>query len=734
MDRSRRTATPVDSDGPDDTDLDTHRTDVILRFSPGGELQYTSPSVTAMLGWTVEEFNAMRLHEVVHSDDVETVTRWYRGAILKPGENSECEIRLRSTTAWQWTGVRVIKAAPGAGVDGVTLNLRDITSQKLLQSGLDRREEQISALAVVAEQALAGSDEATLIRAVVEAVRTGLTCDGSEIHHTSATTAELVVGVGPGGIQLDRPSGTTAVCKLAIAAAVSDTTTYKVNDHIVAASVPPAHATAVAVPIGGPAGTTDALIARSASPRAFSEADINFLIAIAGLVALARRQRGAEQDAFHRSRHDDLTGLANREVFLERVTKAVARSNTGDGMVAVLLLDLDHFKIINDSLGHAAGDALLEALGERFRQALRPGDTLARFGGDEFAMLTRQLASADQAILAATRLQSVLTEPVQIAGHDVRVTASVGVAVCDDAAMDTGDLMRAADAALYKAKERGRERVELFEPSMVSAALFRLRTEEELRAALATGQFRVLYQPVVDLSTGKTDRVEALVRWVHPARGLVSPDEFIPISEATGLIEEIGDWVLDEAARQAATWVQQGFPTRVSINVSPRQLAEGSLLRSLDAAMELHQIDASLLAIELTESAVMAHAGAALEALREIHERGISIAIDDFGTGRASISYLQNLPIDIIKIDRSFVARVDKSGADYELVAAMVKLAQVLGEQVVAEGVETEQQLELLRDLGCDLAQGYLFSPAVLDIAHGNLEHPLSRLTSKHLR
>ncbi|MFV2038989.1 MAG: EAL domain-containing protein [Acidimicrobiales bacterium] len=734
QDRASRRATPVDSTDVARRNLDSFSTDVVLLYAPDGSLQHTSPSVTNVLGWSVVEFNAMRLHELVHSDDVRAVISCYRDVASKPGMSRECEARLRTKTAWQWMGIRVTNANLVPDIGGVVVNLRDITGRQLVENSLVQREEQLSVLATVSAQALAGSDEATLISAAVDAVRVRMACDGCEIHRTSTTAAELIAGVGPGGIPLDRPSATPAGSKLAIAAAAGNTPAYEVGDHIVTGPKPPPLATAVAVPIGGPAGTADALIARSGSPRAFHDADVEFLTGVAGIVALARRQRGAEQDAFHRSRHDDLTGLVNRDVFLERLAKAVAHSDPEHDMVAVLLLDVDHFKIINDSLGHAAGDALLEALGERFRQALRPGDTLARFGGDEFVMLTRGLATADQAVLAAERLQSVLVRPVAVAGHDVQVTASVGVVVCDSAAADTGDLMRAADAALHRAKERGRERVEMFEPSMVDAALVRLRTEEELRAALARDQLRVLYQPIVDLSSGKTDRVEALVRWVHPTRGLVSPDEFIPISEATGLIEEIGAWVIDAAAKQARAWVDEGFPTRVSVNISARQLSDGSLLRSIDAAIREHRIDASLLAVEVTESGVMSHAGTTRDTLRQINDRGISIAIDDFGTGHSSIAYLETLPIDIIKIDGSFVARVHKSGADYATVSALIQLAKVLGSQVVAEGVETEEQLELLRDLGCDLAQGFLFSPAVFDIAHGEQEHALTRLVAREPR
>ncbi len=611
---------------------------------------------------------------------------------------------------------RSADATPTPTLEEMTRTPASPNVHQRLESALNTREQQLETIRSLTDHALDGSDEATLVGAAVTATRTALRCDGCEIYRTVDTTPQLAAGVGPGGIQLDRRSTTIRGSALAATLSTRSGAAFEVDGGLVTEPQLPISATAVAVPIVGPDGMAGAFMARWSSARSLRQTDVDFMSAVAGLLALTRRQRGAEQDAFRQSRHDALTGLVNRDVFLERLGTAVSQSGPEGEVVAVLLADLDHFKIINDSLGHSAGDDLISAVSERFRSALRPGDTLARLGGDEFVVLARRLGDPGQAVFAAQRLQSVLSEPFSISGHEVQATASVGVAVCSDATQDAGELMGAADAALYHAKERGRERIEVFEPSMHDAALARLTTEEQLRAAIQEGQLRVLYQPIIDLGTGQADGVEALVRWLHPTRGMVSPAEFIPISEATGLIEEVGAWVIDEVARQARAWVDAGSPMRVSVNISPRQLVDTNLLRTIDLALETHGISGDLLTVEVTESALMSDVDAATDALAQIDERGIKIAIDDFGTGPTSIPHLRTLPIDIVKIDGSLVSGIGHSGDDYAIVSTMIQLARILGTRVLAEGVETEQQLELLRDLGCDLAQGFLFSPAVFDV------------------
>ena len=684
-----------------------------LRVSPNGAVEAISDDVRALLGVAADA--AVTLDDLTGTDDASRVVDAVDTVCRHAGVVATMSLPVRGLDGWIDAELTLV------GRDGGTtahMTITDVSRYRRLQAASAVRATQLEGLSTLVAQSLAGADEATLVTNAISSLRDGLVVDTVEIHRALDGSPELVAGVGPAGIAVDRDQ-TPGAGVLQTALDSGEVTTDAAEDA----------STEIAVP------TEDSVVLiRTLTPRRYDDHDLDFIRAVAGTMTLARRRRGAEQDAFHRARHDELTGLVNREVFLERLGTWVRRSGTPGEAVAVLLLDLDHFKIINDSLGHTAGDALLEAVSDRLTTGLRPGDTLARFGGDEFVILSRGLGTVDQAALAGRRMQAALGDPFEIAGHDVQVTASVGAAYCDDPGAVPEELLQRADVALYQAKAEGRERVLLFEPEMLEEAVTRLRTETELREALADDQLRLFYQPVVDLGTGKTVGVEALVRWVHPGRGLVTPAEFIPISEATGLIEEVGAWVINETCRQVRVWTDEGRPMPVSINISPRQLRDASLLQTIDDAVRRHEVDPTLLTVELTENMLVADPAAALATLHELRARGISIAIDDFGTGYSSLSYLKTLPVDTVKIDRSFVAGIDRSGDDYAIISAMVRLVQVLDKQVVAEGVETEQQLELLKDLGCDMAQGFLFSPAVFELEHGASDQSWSRLVLESRR
>lgn len=688
-----------------------------VRFGREGEIHELSHEVRLLLG--VGDAEAVTLADLMAADEALLVTDAIDTVCRHDGVVATICVPVRGAAGWLDVELTLVGRHGGTGAHA---SLADVSRYRMLQAEAAARSTQVGDISTLIAQALAGADEATLVTTAVAAVRDGLGVDAVEFHRGTAASLELMAGVGPAGISLDRESAQTADHDVIHAALASG----MVTDDGAATGDP---ATEIAIP------TDDGVVMiRTLSPRRFSDHDTAFVRAVAGTLTLARHRRGAEQDAFHRSRHDDLTGLVNREVFLERLGTWVRRSGAPGEAVAVLLLDLDHFKIINDSLGHTAGDALLESVSERLAMGLRPGDTLARFGGDEFVILSRGLGTVEQATLAGRRMQAALGEAFDIAGHQVQVTATVGAAYCDNPDAVPEELLQHADVALYQAKAQGRERVLLFEDEMLEEAVTRLRTETELREALADDQLRVFYQPVVDLATGETVSVEALVRWVHPGRGLVAPAEFIPISEATGLIEEVGAWVVNETCRQVRVWTDEGRPMPVSINISPRQLRDARLIQTIDDAVRRHEIDPTMLTVELTENMLVADPAAALATLHELRERGISIAIDDFGTGYSSLAYLKTLPVDTVKIDRTFVAGIDRSGDDYAIISAMVRLVQVLDKQVVAEGVETEQQLELLKDLGCDMAQGFLFSPAVFEPGHGSTDQSWSRLVLESRR
>jgi diguanylate cyclase (GGDEF)-like protein len=441
-------------------------------------------------------------------------------------------------------------------------------------------------------------------------------------------------------------------------------------------------------------------------------------------------QKELEEQLQHNAFHDALTGLANRALFTDRLEHALARTDRA-GTVGVLFVDLDDFKAVNDGAGHAAGDTLLLAVADRLRQVLRPEDTVARLGGDEFAVLLED-ASGGSARTAAERLVAALAEPFADpageAGGSVRVTASVGIATGRPGRHQAAELVRHADVAMYAAKEAGKGRAAVFTPDMDSAIIGQLRLKAELARAVENGEFVVHYQPTVALGTGRLSGVEALVRWQHPERGLVPPVEFIPLAEQTGLVVDIGRHVLREACRQVRAWhvaYPAEPPLTVSVNLSARELDEPGLVASVRAALADSGLDPAHLVLEITESLLLVDLDRTVRTLAELRALGLRLAVDDFGTGYSSLAYLENLPVDILKIDKSFVDRIGGAPADLRaadprepgddgrqpvMVSAISQLGHALHLQLVAEGIELPEQADALRDLACQYGQGYLFS------------------------
>lgn len=417
-----------------------------------------------------------------------------------------------------------------------------------------------------------------------------------------------------------------------------------------------------------------------------------------------------EDQLRHQAFHDAMTGLPNRALFMDRLERAVARSQRSDQEIAVLFLDLDDFKGINDRLGHAAGDSVLVAVADRVRGSLRAADTTARMGGDEIAILLED-SSAAGAEETAQRIHDVLREPIALDTNEVVVTVSIGIATCRRGEQTADELLRNADVAMYGAKTRGRSRSVAFDPTLHDAAISRVQLKAELRLAIQRRDLRLEYQPIVRLSDGELRGVEALVRWEHPARGAIGPTEFIPLAEEGDMIIDLGHWVLSEACRQARAWQKvSGRPVPVSVNLSPRQIDKPGFVDDVRQILAQTGLTADALTLEITESVLMGDTETAIATLLALKQLGVKLAIDDFGTGYSSLSYLQRLPVDSLKIDRSFVATLNTGGADAALVRTIIALGGALGLDTVAEGIEEAAQLQALISLGVGFGQGFYFS------------------------
>ncbi len=427
---------------------------------------------------------------------------------------------------------------------------------------------------------------------------------------------------------------------------------------------------------------------------------------------IARTQAAADRLA-HQATHDPLTDLPNRTWVVERLGAALA--HPGTGALAVLFLDLDRFKLVNDSMGHAAGDELLVTVARRLNSGVRPGDSVGRLAGDEFVVICEDLGDRDLAVRIAERLLAVLAPPIEARDHSrrpMKVTASVGIAFASDASVSPDDLLRDADVAMYQAKQRGPGRIEIFDERLRATIQQRLDTQEDLRQAIAEGELCLHYQPIVDVAAGTVIGLEALVRWRHPQRGMLAPHEFVAIAEDSGLIVPLGSWVLREACGQAARWRDADPLTvdlRVSVNLSAQQLADTALVPTVAHVLDDTGMDPDRLWLEITESTIMADPEAARTTLADLRRLGVHLAIDDFGTGYSSLAYLRRFPVEALKIDRSFVQEVGTSAENDAIVSLITSLASTLGLEVVAEGVESAAQVEALQRLGCDVVQGYLF-------------------------
>jgi diguanylate cyclase (GGDEF)-like protein len=464
------------------------------------------------------------------------------------------------------------------------------------------------------------------------------------------------------------------------------------------------------------------LCALSRREEAIQAEALAFLGTAASLLSTGLLRIDSESRFAYLSQYDPLTGLANRTLLADRIAQMVLQAKRRSAPLGVLFIDLDNFKLVNDRLGHAAGDEVLAQVALRLQSTVRIGDTVARISGDEFAIVLAELTRADDAAVVAQKILDRLAEPVKIGVEQTFVTASIGIASFPTDGDYAEALLGAADAAMYRAKQSGRNGYQFFTAEITQRARARAQTAFELRSALEREEFTLAYQPKFDLASGRMCGAEALLRWRHPERGVVSPLEFIPILEETGLIMPVGEWVIRRASQDLRQWLDAGLPPMpVSVNLSARQFRQHDLDRRIRSLVGAARIDPALIELEITESQLMEDPEHAIRAMRSLREAGIRIAIDDFGTGYSSLAYLTRFPVKALKIDRSFVADVFSDHADAAIVRTIIEMAHQLGFTVVAEGVETDRQAAFLRQFGCEQAQGYLFAKPMAAAALGNL-------------
>jgi diguanylate cyclase (GGDEF)-like protein len=439
--------------------------------------------------------------------------------------------------------------------------------------------------------------------------------------------------------------------------------------------------------------------------------ELNFLDAAASVLSAALQRTESESRLAFLAQFDALTGLPNRALLADRFAQMIVQAKRHGSPLGVLFVDLDEFKLVNDTLGHAAGDELLKEAGRRLQESVRSGDTVARISGDEFAVVVGDLSRPEDAALVAQKIINGLGAAFEVRGQEVFVTASVGIAAFPSDGGDAETLLAAADAAMYRAKQSGRNGYHFFTAEINQRTRARAQLGSELRRALEREEFALFYQPKYDLETGKPCGAEALLRWKHPERGLVSPAEFVPVLEETGLIVPVGEWVLRRACEDQKAWRQAGADlVPLSVNLSARQFRQEDLDARIWALVAASGIEAGLIELEITESQLMLDPAHAIRVMQALRSRGIGIAIDDFGTGYSSLAYLTRLPLSALKIDRSFVSGIEGQNGDAAIVRTIIEMARTLSFTVVAEGVETERQVAFLREFGCQQAQGYFFA------------------------
>ena len=699
---------------------------IVFSADPGGSgrWHYVSPKIEAILGYTPQEWCADPdlWRARLHPDDAKAVLAAEHAQSNEAPDEQAMEYRMLHRdghTVWLRDDARLVRAGDGSPRwHGV---LSDITERKLAETELQRAAAQHAAVAALGEHALEGASTLELaqeaLTASVQLLDVELGAVIELIEDRSAFRFLVSHGLSPEVTTTTLSANETTQPGYALAhgrVVVDDwetETRFARSPPLVAAGAQ----CGMSIVIEGRSRPFGLLGLHSTRRRTFSRIDTDFAQALANVLGDAFERKLTEDHIRHQALHDPLTGLPNRTLYMDRLGHALQHLRRRGCSAAILLLDLDDFKLVNESLGHDVGDHLLAAVAPRLKQAIRGSDTVARFGADVFGVLLEDIAGEHDAVEMAERIAAVFTRPFVLGGDEHFVTTSIGISLALGGER-AEDLVRDADTAMHRAKARGRARYELFDERIRGRALGRLRVENDLRRALERDELTLDYQPIVALHDHAIVGVEALVRWEHPERGRVPPLDFIPIAEENGLIEPIGRWVLEHACRQAAGWCAQrpdAAPISVAINLSAIEFENRTLPDTVATALRASSLDPSLLALEITESVMMGQAEELSATLAALKQVGVQLILDDFGTGYSSLAYLSRLPLDVLKVDRSFVDGLGSERSDTAITEAIIAMSHALSLAVVGEGAETERHISELARLGCDLVQGYYFSRPV---------------------
>ncbi len=702
-----------------------HNSDLMVEISLDGRVTFVAEAAHRILDRPMSDFLDKPIKSMVHPDDYKQCLKSAADLVHNHDSVAPAAFRVRhSSGEWLFFEGHMTLMEQPTRPPTIIINAHDATDRRRSIDALNERAAQQAAVAAVGELALSGMELRLLVQHAVEVIATTLnveTCFTTYVDGVGSRANTDVKGllhfIGPGTGHAtalesshfrDNDMGELLTRCLQNGESLIHSE-IGVDEQYLLPVFLRNLGVASMIAIRSEGGT---MVTVRQDPTPFSSDNFNFILSITNAIALAGKRRQAESEVFHRSVHDALTGLPNRALFLERLNETLSVSHARFERVGVMFIDLDRFKLVNDSLGHEAGDRLLIELSKRVRRSIRANDVLARMSGDEFTVMCPGITSIDEVLGVGERILQELTEPFTIGSTTVTTTVSIGVTISDDTGADADDFIREADLAMYQSKQRGRNRIEVFNSLMTEGARHRLELENDLRHAVAHGEFVVHYQPVVHLKmSARRVGAEALVRWIHPTRGMIPPLDFIPLAEEIGLINDIGLFVLRDACHHLATWAPiagYGAPV-VSVNLSARQLVNPNLVNQVADVLAETGVAASSLCLEVTESILMDDVESATAALSALRNLGLRMAIDDFGTGYSSLAALKRLPVDILKIDKSFVDGLGTNPDDSAIVKAIIGLAHTMGLTALAEGVETAGQYAELVNLGCDAAQGFYF-------------------------